>query len=493
MKGFSSLPVELVICIVQSAETNSELRAWCTVSKAISTIAQPLLYHEIDFEDCDAAQGAMSLFLLTRTITNSPKIAGWIQCLRIDTVTTGGCESILLEPYDRVPQWITKGKYLPYDGEDKNFSIAVDKLETICDISSVLTASNPKPNVLATLLVSCMTNLTKLTIHVNRDSLAFLSALSQQPVSGYSCLAKIESLCLFCSAEAFTRDKIAFDDVVPMLLLLPKLSSIWISGCFGGPKDKQDDLRSNPSTRLLILPQTLRLAQLSFTESYLTASNLNILFNACKDLKVFSFTNCDKPQRNEQQFSPIDLYSALACQQTSIQDLRVSLETDSISQTLDWDGCTYGSFKNCTGMRFLEVDGRFLGLAPAGLPISLEYLVIKNCQSSIFKLLKYLAALVLTGTELPSLRTVSVYDHILFPGGMLGLPLKGATEVLFNKAQQDLLALFLGTAVKLRFEKGLLEKTFLGYEVASRGGFSGDYGPFLYNQNPGSAPEMILK
>jgi len=242
-------------------------------------------------------------------------------------------------------------------------------------------------------------------------------------------------------------------------------------------------LRSKRSTKLLH-PQTLPITRLSFAKSCLTASNLQVLISACKDLKVFSFTNRRKSHQQDQQFSPIELYSALDCQKSKIQDLRVCLETDSISQAFDWDGSTYDSFKECMRMKFLELDERFLGLPPAGFPESLEYLVIQNCQSSIFDLLSYLAALVLTGTELTSLKAISVYAHILFPGGMLGLPLKGVTDLMFNKAQQDLVALFLGTEVTLHFESGLLEKTYLGYEVASEHGYIGDYGPFVYTDKP---------
>ncbi|KAF3398626.1 hypothetical protein DPV78_006539 [Talaromyces pinophilus] len=492
MTHFSSLPLEVVICIVQSAEDNTDLRALCTVSKVISAIAQPLLYYEIDLEDCDTVQGALSLFLLTRTITNSQEIAGWIQCLRIDAVTTCGCDYFFLGPYGQIPRWKSEGKYTPYEDEVKNFSIAVDRLEEIYDISEFLTTSNSKPNVLVALLVSCTTNLTDLTIHVNRNSLALLSALGQQSAAGYSCLSKIESLCLTGSAKTTPKDEMNFDSVTPLLLLLPKLNRVWISGCFGAPKSRLDDIRSKRSTKLL-LPLTLPITHLSFAKSCLTATNLQALISACKDLNVFSFTNRRKSYSQDQQFSPVELYSALDCQKSNLQDLRVCLETDSLAQAFDWDGSTYGSFQECTRLKFLELDERFLGLPPAGLPDSLEYLVLQNCQSSIFDLLSYLAALVLTGTELTSLRTISVYAHILFPGGMLGLPLNGATDLMFNKAQRDLVALFLGTEVSLRFESGLLEKTYLGYEVASEHGYIGDYGPFVYTENPMTGSEIVLK
>lgn len=169
---------------------------------------------------------------------------------------------------------------------------------------------------------------------------------------------------------------------------------------------------------------------------------------ACRELKIFYFMDRRQertwPQERDQQFSPVDLQSALGCQKLNIQDLRVSLETDSILQALDYSDCSYSSFQKYTQMKFLVVDERFLGSPlPGDFPASLEYLVIDNCQSSVFERLSSLANLILTGTELRCLRTLSLHAHVLFPGGMLGLPLKGATGLLFRQAQKDLVDLFL--------------------------------------------------
>lgn len=119
MREFSRLPLELVICIIQSAEDDTDLRALCTVSKTTSAIAQPLLYREIDLEDCATVEGALSLFLLMRTITNSPQIAGWIQCLRVDAVTMCECDIFFFAPSGQIPRWNSEGKYSPYEDEVK--------------------------------------------------------------------------------------------------------------------------------------------------------------------------------------------------------------------------------------------------------------------------------------------------------------------------------------------------------------------------------------
>lgn len=159
----------------------------------------------------------------------------------------------------------------------------------------------------------------------------------------------------------------------------------------------------------------------------------------------------------------------------------MTLETDSILQVLDYSDCSYSSFQDYTQMKFLVVDERFLGSPlPDDFPASLEYLVIDNCQSSVFEWLSSLANFILTGTEIRCLTTISLHAHVFFPGGMLGLSLKGATDLLFKQAQKDLVDLFFGTKLVLRFEQGLLEKTFLGYETASEEGSLGDYEPFLY-------------
>lgn len=54
---------------------------------------------------------------------------------------------------------------------------------------------------------------------------------------------------------------------------------------------------------------------------------------------------------------------------------------------------------------------------------------------------------------------ISLHSDICYLGGMLGLPARGATDVLFEIACQELQNLFKGTGITLRVESNLLEKT----------------------------------
>jgi hypothetical protein len=82
--------------------------------------------------------------------------------------------------------------------------------------------------------------------------------------------------------------------------------------------------------------------------------------------------------------------------------------------------------------------------------------------------------------NLPFLKTVSVHGSFPFPGGMLDLPLMGATDVLFKEAQKRFMDLFRGTAVALVFDGDLLERTAMGYDFAFRYQTDDYYGPFIF-------------
>jgi hypothetical protein len=63
---------------------------------------------------------------------------------------------------------------------------------------------------------------------------------------------------------------------------------------------------------------------------------------------------------------------------------------------------------------------------------------------------------------------------------MLGLPARGATDVLFEIAWRDLQKLFQGTGITLRFERNLLEKTVQGYDFEYNYGAPGAFWPFIH-------------
>jgi hypothetical protein len=129
-------------------------------------------------------------------------------------------------------------------------------------------------------------------------------------------------------------------------------------------------------------------------------------------------------------------------------------------------------------LEFLTIDQLYLGDAPE-LPSSLTYLAIQNCQTPIAESLSYLAKLALTG-HFPTLKTVSLHSDIMHPGGMLGLPRRGATDVLFYEACQRLRGKFKGTNIKLRLESDLLGNTVRGYATMFEYSQPGVFWPFIY-------------
>lgn len=161
-----------------------------------------------------------------------PLIAGWIRCLRFDAVTTFEYED---EALCRISKLLREDHHhRTYDAEIQNFRHAIARLEKIFRLSDISNHGTSKLNIAAALLVSSAFNLTELSIPVNQNTLALLSLLGQNnTIGGASCLSKIESLHLFCSAEKSRQAEVSFDSITPFLLLLPKLDRIWITGCSG--------------------------------------------------------------------------------------------------------------------------------------------------------------------------------------------------------------------------------------------------------------------
>lgn len=452
MLSLESLPVELILMIIQSVEDPSALNNLCKASKRLSAMAQPLLYCSIDLTYANEFNIAHSLLCLNRTTIDHPHIGSLIQRLDIDAV--GAYHGI-------------KAKLLQICGDDKKkIRGAFTRLVETHGIAETPGAMLWRPSSLSTLLISSAARLKELHIHVNQRSLALLVALGQKVNEGYSRLSEVRSLSLICAGTT-QKEQIEFADIAP-LFLLPRLSSISISGCSGGDRFSKSQLNI-----CNLLPRTISVTLISITQSCVDAPNLDKLIHACKNLKVFAFSD---RRKGKQQFGPTDLCSTLECQKNSLEDVRVSFETEDMTQMLDWDGCSYGSFEEYTCISFLELDGRFL-TSSSIFPASLEYIVVQNCQSSVFGLLSLLAMLV-KRRDLPFLRTVSIHANFYFPGGMLGLPLKGASDVAFRRSREQLVGLFQETDVLLLLESDLLDQTIMGYQFACEYGPAGYYGPF---------------
>jgi hypothetical protein len=129
-------------------------------------------------------------------------------------------------------------------------------------------------------------------------------------------------------------------------------------------------------------------------------------------------------------------------------------------------------------LEFLTINQLYLADAPE-LPSMLTYLAIQNCQAPIVELLTHIGKLALTG-DLPNLKTVLLRSDITYPGRMLDLPRRGATDILFGEACQTLRDKFKGTKIKLGLESDLLGSTVQGYATMFEYGQPGVYWPFIY-------------
>jgi hypothetical protein len=126
----------------------------------------------------------------------------------------------------------------------------------------------------------------------------------------------------------------------------------------------------------------------------------------------------------------------------------------------------------------MGVDQLFLGILPQ-LPCLLEHLAILHCRVAVLQTLVFLASQAKQGL-LPAMNLVSLHSDICYPGQMLGLPARGATDILFEIACQDLQRLFEGTGITLRIESNLLEKTVQGYDFEYNYGTPGAFWPFIH-------------
>lgn len=134
----------------------------------------------------------------------------------------------------------------------------------------------------------------------------------------------------------------------------------------------------------------------------------------------------------------------------------------------------FGSLTDFVSLERLILDQVYLGKAPQ-FPICLKHLAVQNCQFPIAPLLAYMAGLALDG-KLPSLASISPHTDAIYPGQMLGLPHRGATDGLFDKACLELLGSLNGTGITLQLEGNLLDKTVQGYDAAFE---CGDWVPVL--------------
>jgi hypothetical protein len=309
MASLQCLPIDLICGIVHFLVDIPDLRNLCQVSKLLSAIAQPLLYRDVDLTQSNVLLLTQSLHRLNQTIIDRPHTGGWIRFLDLDVALTHS------GTYQRLPD-----RY----GDDINqVTNALRRLHAIYRV-----AGWPQfhtSTTLSMLLLSGTPRLKGLKLHVDLRSLELLAPLCRQRPERLSFLGGLKSLRLTChEVHGMPRSKqIGFRDIEP-LFLLPRLKSVWITGCSGGNREAK-----SPRSSYRLLPSTISVELMSFTRSCISASDITMLIESCKNLVVFAFNDRCK---GRSQFEPMDILLALACQKKSLKDLRVSFEADDMGQ-----------------------------------------------------------------------------------------------------------------------------------------------------------------
>ncbi|OJJ00833.1 hypothetical protein ASPVEDRAFT_591069 [Aspergillus versicolor CBS 583.65] len=451
--GLGELPPEIILIILDCIGVTETLGI-CLLSKKFRALAQPQLYHDIVLGPEDIRS---SLPLLCRTVTTCPFIAQQVRCLDIDTdlfldQDTGRYELPAkdIQPLELQSQNLVKGMNMP-------------------DSSAFETEA-----ILPMLLIARSPNLRQLTITLDPQGLGLFTSLAQvrnsTPTSLFCRDGVFESLSVDCRQDSHGGD-ININSIARLLSLL-RLTSIQVNDY--SLRGQQQCNTIYPVSLPLGLPS---LSTVSLSRSHIGESGIGMLLCSCRDLESFY---CGQEDLQSNQLSPRQLYSLLSSHRDSLRILQLSSLDDSIpdSAALPMAESEFGSLTDFVGLEYLTLDQVYLGKAPQ-LPVYLKHLAVQNCQSPIAPLLVYIAGLALD-SKLPRLASISLHTDTFYPGQMLGLPHRGATDILFDKACLDLLSSLSGTGIALKLEGNLLEKTVEGYDAAFECGDPGAFWPFMY-------------
>ncbi|RDH26657.1 hypothetical protein BDQ94DRAFT_131686 [Aspergillus welwitschiae] len=458
----SDLPPEIILIILDYLETTAALKDICLVSKKFCAIAQPLLYHEIILGPEDVL---LSILLLCRTVTTCPHIAAHVQQLDIDTDNPG---------------------FLLAEGENNSNAVNQDKLPVadihllekeaqninLSDIDASRFGTEIGDSVIFSMLIISRTqNLRSLVITLDPQGLSLLIGLAQGRMNAHTslpCRNSLERLHLRCRKGRY-NDRMNMNNIARLLSLLP-LREIQISEyCSGGQASpKTDDADVTPLS-------SVSASSLSLCGSSIEETDIDALVGLCKNLTAFYCGQCGS---HNHQLSPQRLYSLLFCRRDSLRVLQLSFGDPFANPPIFRDSQFGGSLKQFVVLEYLILDQVYLSTTPE-FPSSLKHLAIRECRSPIAQLLAHIAECVLNG-QLPNLQYISLHSNITHPGRMINLPQRGATDILFNKACQNLQNILDGTEITLQLEKNLLDKTVQGYRAAYEFGQPGVFWPFIF-------------
>lgn len=459
----SDLPPEIILIILDFIETTVALHDICLVSKKFCAIAQPLLYHEIILGPGDVL---LSILLLCRTITTCPLIAAHVQQLDIDTDNPGFLLAEDENNFNAVyPDKMPKADIHLLEKETRDLNLGgIDASHFGTEIGDTV--------IFTMLIISRSQNLRSLAITLDPQGLFLLIGLSQGRINALSslspCLDGLERLHLRCR-NGRCNDRINMNSIARLLSLLP-LREIQITDYCSGGQDsyETDDADVTPL-------RSLSASTLSLSGSSIEETDFNVLIGLCKYLTAFYYGQCGSYNF---QLSSSRLYSLLSCRWDSLRVLQLSFGNQFAIPPAFEDRQFGGSLKQFVVLEYLILDQVYYNCT-SELPSSLIHLEIRDCRSPIAQALACIAETVLNG-QLPNLQCISLHSDITYPGQMINLPKRGATDILFNKTCSDLRNILDGTEITLQLEKDLLDKTVQGYGAAYEYGQPGEFWPFIY-------------
>ncbi|KAL2793723.1 hypothetical protein BJX66DRAFT_305518 [Aspergillus keveii] len=462
--SFTSLPAEIVLLILDYVNSPATIRDFCLLSAKFRAIAQPLLYREITLNPEDLP---LSPLLLCRTITISPLIASQVRSLEIDTEQSSDLNATEFTERRELSKHDTR--LLKCEAQKLN-------LNSIKLFNSTFWATDSI--ILPLLLISRFPNLRELVINLDPAGLALLTSLAQarnadNTRQSLACLGSFRTLHLGCFRD-LNGNGIEIENITLLLSFL-RLSKIQISNYDSIPHDSIPYPTIDAAPDVLL--GSLSVSTISLDRSSISTADMGTLVNSCKELDSLYYGQCDSQAI---QLNPEQLYSQLLFQRDSLRVLQLSYEADSLGTgpSPAFTPPHFGSLLGLDHLESLTIDQIYLDAAPE-FPPSLTRLSIQNCQTPIAGLLIYLANLASTGL-FPNLKNVFLHSDDIYPGRMLDLPRRGATDVLFYEACRMLLGIFKGTEVTLRLNKDLLGITDRGYADAFEFGLPGVFWPFVY-------------
>jgi hypothetical protein len=136
------------------------------------------------------------------------------------------------------------------------------------------------------------------------------------------------------------------------------------------------------------------------------------------------------------QVSHEQIHSSLHSQRLNLINLWVDLSRNDHSGAVIPTNTQNGSFLEYINAKYMGSDQLFIDILPQ-LPPSLEHLAIQYCRVPVLQTLTFVASQANQGL-MPAMNLMSLRSEVCYPGWMVWLPARGATEVLFEITCQDL-------------------------------------------------------